>query len=144
MGSPFRSIALAASSSGGGGGGGGSALDTQTLTSGGDGTAIEADRRRGFISAALGSLADGTSDIYSGAAYLELYYDEGAGADRTYNLRITGATNTGWTTMYVDGVPALDRADATFASNRWTWTTTDTVGSNLFGGSGSVHTIEFV
>lgn len=138
-------LAAASSGGGGGGGGGGSALDEQTLTTGADGAAIDQDRRRGFISATIGSLSDGTSDIFAGASYLEMYWDEGAGGGATYNLRITGATNTGWTTMLVDGVAALTRAGAaSFGSNRWVWNTSDSASSQLFGANGSVHTIEFV
>lgn len=128
---------------GGGGGGGGSSLDTQSVTTGTSGTAGGLDRVRGYISGSQGSISDGTSNLYAGAAITSMYWDEnGSGGAQFYYLAITGGTNSGWTTMTI-GTTVLARADATFSSGTWTWSTTDTVGTQAFGANGSVHTVYF-
>lgn len=114
-------------------------LDNQSVTSGTIGAA--GSRIRGFSTTnAIGSIVDGTSNVFAGAAITELYWDESA---LTYVLKITGATNTGWTTLTIDGAKVLNRAAATFATNTWTWTTTDAVGVQAFGGAGSTHICVF-
>ncbi len=114
------------------------ALDTQNMTTGQSG--VLPDRQRGFISGSLGGLSDGTSNIYSGAAILDLHHDETAG---TVLLKIAGVVaNSGWTNLVVNGVPQLLRASATFTTpggnSLWTWTSV-----NLFGGSGATPVITF-
>ena len=119
-----------------------SVLDTQTVTTGGTGTALNSDRQRGFISGSIGSIADGTSNIYSGGAITGLYWDEGAGGGATYVLTIPTATNTGWTQVTI-GVKTFTRASATFTSGSWYWNTTDTVSTQAFGTIGSNVTATF-
>lgn len=120
------------------------ALDVQTVTSGADGIGNPSfDRRRGYLTAVIGSIDDGTSNLFAGALILEFYWNENGGSGQFYALQITGATNTGWTTLTIDGTLVLTRASATFSLNRWTWTTADTVASQIFGGGGSVHTCVF-
>jgi len=120
----------------------GSHLDTQTVTSGSIGTAAALNRARGWLTGTIGSITDGTSDIYAGAAVTGLYYDEGGGDSASYYLAITGAANSGWTTLTI-GTTVLSRASASYSSGSWTWTTTDTVATQAFGGSGSIHTCYF-
>ena len=56
---------------------------------------------------------------------------------------ITGGTsNGGWTTLTI-GSTVLTRASATYSSGTWTWSTTDTVGTQAFGASGSIHSCYF-
>ena len=119
---------------------GASGLDTQTVTSGGSGTALNQDRLRGFIVSNIGSIAPGTSSLYAGAAVTNLYWDEFNG---DYQLAITGATNSGWTTLTINGTKALTRASATFASGVWKWATTDITGVQALGAIGTVHTCVF-
>lgn len=127
---------------GGSGGSGGSHLDTQTVTSGTSGTAPAQDRIRGYISGSQGSITDGTSNLYAGAAITSALYNENGGTGMYYYLAITGGTNSGWATMTV-GTTVLSRTSATFSSGTWTWTTTDTVATQAFGANGSVHTVYF-
>lgn len=119
---------------------GASGLDTQTVTSGASGTGVSANRRRGFIASVIGSINSGISNIYAGAAITNLSWSE---LSSVYYLAITGATNSGWTTLTIDGTTALTRAAATFASGTWTWGTIDDASSNAFGVNGSVHTCVF-
>lgn len=106
---------------------GGGALDTQTVTTGTSGTAVSGNRIRGFITASLGSISDGTSNLYSGAAIREIASEEqGVGAGFNVILSITGVlANSGWTSMNVGGNHVLTRASATFSTaggnTSWTW-----------------------
>lgn len=99
-----------------------SSLDTQTVTVAQDGTGSPSfDRRRGYISGAvLGSISDGTSNIYAGAAITKMAYDETSGQ---FQLTITGATDSGWTTMTntTDGTSLTRASRSSFASGTWTW-----------------------
>jgi hypothetical protein len=118
-------------------------LDAQTVTTGGVGTAGSQDRYRGFSTTnGIGSIVDGTSDIYSGASITELYWFENFGTPYYY-LAITGATDTGWTTMSVDGT-LLARTSATYSSGTWTWSAPgSTVGSQAFGSIGATVSAVF-
>lgn len=127
----------------GGGGGGGGGLDTQTITTGTAGTAGNQDRVRGWSSPSIGSINDGTSNIYAGAAITGFFFDENGGTGMYYGLSITGATNSGWTQVTIDGTKVLTRASATFSSGTWTWTTTDTIATQAFGANGTNHTCVF-
>ena len=114
----------------GGGGGTGPVLDTQTvtvasLTSGSNPT----QEYRGFKTTAptFGSISDGTSNIYGGAAITALYFYQESFVNppvgyttRQLILTITGATNSGWTTMKV-GTTNFARTDAFFSSGSWLW-----------------------
>ena len=119
-----------------GGSGGGGGLDTQTVTTGNSGTAP--DRLRGYSSGLMGSISTGTSAIYS-ATITGIFYDEN---NLVYKLSITGATNSGWTTMTIGSKP-LNRTAATFSSGTWTWTTTDTITTQAFGANGNVVSVVF-
>lgn len=113
-------------------------LDVQTVTTGATGTAGPEDRRRGFDSASvMGSISDGTSDVYGGSAITSLYWDENVGTWR-YVLKIPGAANSGWTTLTIGSLSLL-RASATYVSGTWEWATSDGVTSQAFGGAGSTH-----
>lgn len=70
----------------------------------------------------FGSILDGTSNIYAGAAITQLYTDDIA---QTLNLEITGATNSGWTSMYINN-SKFDRTNAAFSSGLWLWTSVNT------------------
>ncbi len=131
----------------GGGGGVGGHLDTQMVTTGGAGSAGLQNRQRGYSSSIpLGSISDGTSNIYAGAPVDDAYYDEGSGGGASYVLVITGAANSGWTTMTIsgpNGSVALSRASATYTTGVWTWTTSDAIPTQKFGPSTSAITIDF-
>lgn len=116
-------------------------LDTQTVTSGAGGTVP--DRRRGFATGQLGSIADGTSNIYGGGAITEFYWNENGGLGAQYILSITGAANSGWTQVTIDGSKVLTRASASFFLGAWTWSTADAAGAQAFGVGGSSHTCVF-
>jgi hypothetical protein len=66
----------------------------------------------------FGAITPTTSSIYSGAALTDLYTNDNA---NTLVLKITGATNSGWTALYIDKAPYL-RASATYSSGLWSWT----------------------
>lgn len=76
-----------------------------------------------------GSISDGSSNIYGGGSINELHYSESA-AGAYITLSITGATNSGWTTMNIAGV-TFSRASASFSGGIWTWSVA--VGNNPFG-----------
>lgn len=123
----------------GAGGGGGGSLDTQTVTVGASGTSPV--RRRGYqTSPALGSISDGTSNLYAGATIIDLYWNEdGELGEASFDLvfRLDGIhANSGWTTMTVD-TSSFGRASAIFVASGgqtyWKW-----VGvGNPFGASGN-------
>jgi hypothetical protein len=107
------------------------ALDTQNVTVGGGGSTP--NRTRGFSTVGgYGAIVDGTSDIFAGAAITELAWDEGGGGTATVILKITGATNTGWTTMTVGSTPFTRASASSFAGGQWTWNGA----GNPFGGVG--------
>ena len=126
-----------------------SALDIQTVTSGATGTAPAQDRVRGWSSTIpIGSIVDGTSNIYGGATIADLFWSEnGGGGAQYYYLAIVGATNTGWTTLTIQssfGTATLLRTAATFGVGaNWSWTTTDLVGTQAFGSASTVATCTF-
>lgn len=116
-------------------------LDTQTVTVGGIGTAFALDRLRGYLSGSIGSISDGTSNVYAGAAITALYYDEGGGT-ATYKLIITGAANSGWSQITI-GSTTLTRISASYSSGLWTWATSDTIVMQPFGAIGSIRAVYF-
>ncbi len=122
-------------------GGTGVHLDTQLVTTGADGTVIDQNRTRGFIQGLIGTISDGTSDVYSGAVITDLYWDENLGTPQ-YWLAITGATASGWATITI-GSKTLYRTAATFTGSAWNWSTTDTAGTQAFGTAGSSKTVYF-
>jgi len=123
----------------------GGTLDTQTVTSGQSGSAP--DRFRGkFAGLGIGSVSDGTSNIFGGANITEFGWDEASGE---YVLTITGSTNTSWTSVDIaltgGGTKTLVRAEASsFAGGTWRWSTADTVTTQAFGASGSAHVCTFI
>jgi len=121
-----------------------SALDIQTVTTGASGTAGAQDRIRGYSTVSgVGSIVDGTSDIYGGAAITELHWFENFGSPY-YALTISGATNSGWETLRIGGTD-LSRASASFSSGAWTWNAPgSTVGSQAFGSGGTVVPVLFL
>jgi hypothetical protein len=121
-------------------------LDTQTVTAGISGTFP--DRARGFsTSLSMGSVADGTSNIYAGAAIRELYHTEDGGetgAD-VLVLSIAGVVaNSGWAAMEIAGTAPLLRTSAVFSTvggnTYWYWYA---VGNNPFGNAGTLRTVKF-
>jgi hypothetical protein len=116
----------------GGGGGTGPLLDTQTVTRGT--TTIGVDPYQtytGYSSGLVGSISDGTSNIYGGASILGLYFYEESYVSppvgivtRQLILTINGAQgNSGWTTMKV-GSTSFNRASALYAvstQTNWVW-----------------------
>lgn len=134
---PIAILEIGRTSTGGSSGYGGGALDTQTVTTGSSGSAGAGTRKRGFITAAIGAVSDGTSNLYSGAAIREIASEEqGVGAGFGVILQITGVVaNSGWTSMNVGGTHVLTRASATFSTaggnSTWTWTSA----GQLFSGT---------
>lgn len=112
-------------------------LDTQTVTTGTLGTLP--NRFRGFSVSSFGSITDGTSNIYSGGAIQQLYWDESAA---TYVLGIVGSVNSGWDSVII-GAKRFNRSSASFATNTWTWTTPDGILAQEFGAASSVITVTF-
>lgn len=122
-------------------------LDTQVVTTGASGTAPIQDRIRGWASPSLGSISDGTSNIFGpGNAVTTLCWDENGGAPQ-YVLTITGATDASWTTMRIvgsNGTKVLTRTSRTsFSSNTWLWSTGDFLGSQGFGSNGETVYVYF-
>lgn len=118
--------------------------DTQTVTTGSSG--IAPNRVRGFFSGAWGSIADGTSNLYSGAAILVLEWEEnGAGGAEQIVFKLTGVvSNSGWDTLTIDGATTLLRSAATFTTpggnSQWVWGGGQ---PNVFGAASSNHTCVF-
>jgi hypothetical protein len=115
----------------------GGSLDTQTVTAGASGLAANGNRQRGFVAGSLGAVADGTSNLYGGAAIRDLLSSEaGIGDGFDVVLEIAGVqANSGWASMNVGGNNVFTRAFATFSTaggnSRWTWIG----GGNLFAGT---------
>ena len=109
----------------------GGAIDTLTMTVGGDGTVQNGDRRRGFISGTFGSLSKSTFSIFSGAI-TSFYWDQPTG---TVTFSVTSAPNSGWTSLSI-GSDVLLRSDATYSSGIWTW-----ISGNVLGNVGATPTI---
>ena len=152
---------VAAGTGSGGGGGGASNLDSQTVTvgqssvpSGGSGAPTGTTVRVGFSTpSGIGSISDGTSNLYNGASILEIKYTW----DTTYDISaltlvIDGNAlgNSGWTTLTV-GSESYQRASASYAISGgdtiWAWpgdTDEDyNGGSSPFGASGTTTTCVF-
>lgn len=118
------------------------ALDTQTVTTGG--TGVSPNRKRGFITASIGSISNGNSAIYGGAAITEIAWEEsGAAANEVVLLKITGASlaNSGWTNMTLTpGNVVYIRSSATYSTaggvTIWNWPDVP-FASQPFGTAGS-------
>ena len=125
-------------------------LDTQTVTVG----TIAANQYVGaqygwtdFTSPNTGSVSDGTSNIYSGAAVRTLLYFDLNADNKYFSYVNTGNSgNTGWTTLTVNG-SSYQRSAATYSYNssnnysRWEWSTNST---NPMGTTnGATRTVEW-
>ena len=109
-------------------------LDTQTVTVGSDVSQYVTWRGYSASSPVIGSISDGTSNIYSGSV---IKYIRNLN-NSTTQLRIQGVhSNSGWTTMTINGVD-FARADASFSTNtdsQWVWSPTN----NPFGTTDGVE-----
>ena len=152
--------AVSAGTGAGGGGGGGGNLDSQAVTvgtttagSGGSGAPTGSTVRRGFSSSgSFGSISDGTSNLYSGAAIVQIQYTW----DTYYpisavSLQIDGASraNSGWTTLTI-GTTSYQRSNAQYTPNAggdtyWSWYSgSDNTGAaNPFAATGQTTTCVF-
>lgn len=137
-------------------------LDSQAVTvgsktvynSGGYGFAPNQTLYEGFFtvdSTRYGSISDGTSNLYSGAAIEQLFYTWNNLYSAAFlNLTIAGnRANSGWTTLTVNGTAYL-RADAVqstdaYGDTRWIWVAVgDLTGAgNPFPGTNGVATCVF-
>lgn len=103
-------------------------LDTQTVTVGVN-VSQYVDWYGYSNSINLGSISDGTSNIYGGASILQIANLNG----NSTILTIEGSrANSGWTTMTINGID-FNRADASYSTTTtntaWTWSPS----SNPFG-----------
>lgn len=139
-------------------------LDSQAVTvgshsvtfPGGSGVPTNTSNYKGFFvysSTTYGSISDGTSNLYGGAAITTLQYtwNNVFTGISLLDLRISGTSraNSGWTTLTVNGTAYL-RANATGynannnGSTQWYWSVSDNTGaSNPFPGTGQVATCVF-
>ena len=156
--------AVSAGTGAGGGGGGGGNLDSQNVTSasdseffaGGSGLPSSTTNWHGLYDNTYhtdGSVSDGTSNLYSGASIVELFYTWNTSFGVSYvGLRIDGTNraNSGWTTLTI-GTTAFARSAASYTADslgdtQWTWTISpaDYNGSdNPFGSVGTVTACVF-
>lgn len=103
-------------------------LDTQTVTVGRKGSAVFNNRRAGFstFGTAMGSVSDGTSNIYGGASVLRIDSEEVAPDDYSFYLTIGGnRANSGWSSMTVNGTILLRASANSYAfdgtNTTWEW-----------------------
>jgi hypothetical protein len=114
-----------------------SALDTQTVTIG-SGT-IYYTARVGYQSAfSLGSISDGTSNLYSGASITGVMWSGGSQNNLSFSVTATQA-NSGWTTMTVNG-NSYARTSATYYSSTTSWQWSG-VTSNPFGATSGTKVV---
>ena len=111
-------------------------LDTQTVV-------IGSRNNFGYIStgyrgsgySTTGSITDGTSNVYSGAAINDIYHI--STLNRLYFTLAGVRANSGWTTMKINGI-SFTRASASYSgtnrSTTWYWSS---VSSHPFGSSGT-------
>jgi hypothetical protein len=121
-------------------------LDTQTVTVGEYISGTNSNiRGYGFGFTTGGSISDGTSNMFSGAAYVQIdtLADISNGQGWIVQLGINGThPNSGWTTMTIDGV-AFNRADISFHSQpsgitNWVWADAPRPQTNPFGTTAGV------
>ena len=121
--------------------GGGGTPDTQTITVG-DYSDKFFPSITGYLSGYMGSISDGTFNPTGGTTIEGLYYDL-VGANLSFILAASPISNTGWTTMTLNGTP-FTRSSAIFASSggltSWTWSS---VVSNPFPAAGNTTTAVF-
>ena len=121
-------------------------LDTQTVTVGEYISGTNSNiRGYGFGPTPGGSISDGTSNMYSGASYVQIdtLADISDGQGWIVQLGINGThPNSGWTTMTIDGV-AFNRADISFHTQtsgitNWVWADAPRPQTNPFGTTAGV------
>jgi len=123
-----------------------SALDVQTVTTGGQGEPLDFNQERGFVYGSFGSIVDGTSNIYSGALIERFEWRE---EFAHYIFNVSGVqSNSGWTTLTIvgNGTKVLTRASASFTasgSTSWIWSTADDVSTQVFGSISSTAVCTF-
>ena len=111
-----------------------SILDTQTVI-------IGSRNDFGYVSTGYkgtgvttGSITDGTSNVYSGAAINDLYHQ--TTSNKIY-FRLAGSrANSGWTTMKINGI-SFARTSASYSAasqTTWQWSS---ISSSPFGSSGT-------
>ena len=111
-----------------------SILDTQTVV-------IGSRNDYGYVStgykstgSGTGSITDGTSNVYSGAAINDIYHI--STLNRLYFTLAGVRANSGWTTMKINGI-SFTRASASFTTSStttWYWAS---ITSHPFGSSGT-------
>lgn len=121
-----------------------SVLDTQTVTVGSyyhDPGGIPSYPYTGYgytssspTSTVVGSISDGTSNIYSGATILKLWWFVDGVLGNKVQLMINGATNSGWTSMTINGTTFTRTSATSFIGGLWEWGGV----SNPFGTSGNI------
>jgi hypothetical protein len=138
-------------------------LDSQAVTvgshsvtyPGGSGLPTNTSNYKGFFvfnSTTYGSISDGTSNLYGGAAVTSLLYQWNnvyPVSGLTLLIAGTSRANSGWTTLTVNGT-AYQRTSATYTANssgntQWTWPVGADYagGSDPFSGTGTVTTCVF-
>lgn len=121
------------------GGSSSTTLDTQTVTVGyyyHDPGGIPSFPYTGYgytssspTSTVVGSISDGSSNIYSGATIYTLWWFVDGVLGNKVQLNINGATNSGWTNMIINGTTFTRSSAASFVGGLWEWTGV----SNPFG-----------
>jgi len=118
-------------------------LDYQTVTVGYSPAGQYSPAFYGYLSvSSIGSVSDGTSDLYGGATILGLYWTS---YDLLYFIVSGNRANSGWSTMTVSG-QTFNRADASYAYNsgnnrtQWIW---NGVTTNPYTPTGANIGVEF-
>jgi len=110
-------------------------LDTQTVTVGSSVSQYVTWRGYDGDTVNIGSISDGTSNLYSGAT---INYIRNLNNSSTQFAVQGNRANSGWTTMTIGGVD-FARADASYSASStatsWTWSPT----SNPFGTTDGVE-----
>ena len=121
--------------------GAGVALDTQTITVE-DYIDAPFDYFTGYRTGYMGSISDGTFNPTGGTTISGLYYDV-YGTSLIFTLSASPISNSGWTTMALNGT-AFTRSSASFVSSggstSWTWSS---VSPNPFPLAGNTTTAVF-
>lgn len=117
-------------------------LDYQTVTVGYAPGSQYAPAFYGYFSPNIGSVSDGTSNLYGGATILGLYW---ISYNALYFLVSGNRANSGWSTMTVSG-QTFNRVDATYSyssgndETSWVW---GSVTTNPYTPEGANIGVEF-
>lgn len=117
-------------------------LDYQTVTVGYAPGSQYAPAFYGYFSPNIGSVSDGTSNLYGGATILGLYW---LSYNALYFLVSGNRANSGWSTMTVSG-QTFNRVDATYSyssgnnETSWVW---GSVTTNPYTPTGANIGVEF-